>query len=105
MKALRNEYDDYRDLTTTRFINYSYNEPKHVIGKLSGINDVVASENNVKVSVENGAIIVRGAEGATVDIYSTTGATVYSGAADVPVYPGKGIYLVKVGEKTTKVIL
>ncbi|MDE6297146.1 MAG: hypothetical protein K2L89_04795 [Muribaculaceae bacterium] len=105
VKALRNEYDDYRDLTTTRFINYSYNEPKHVIGKLSGINDVVAAENNVKISVENGAIIVRGAEGATVDIYSTTGATVYSGAADVPVYPGKGIYLVKVGEKTTKVIL
>ena len=59
----------------------------------------------VTVRVENGVIRIDGAEGAAVEVYNAAGVCVYSGtAAEVPV-PQRGIYVVKVAGRATKLAL
>ena len=61
--------------------------------------------DNVNVSVENGNIIIGGADNANVDVYSVNGQCVYSGTATTIPISAKGLYIVKVNNKSFKVIL
>ena len=59
----------------------------------------------VTVRGENGVIRIDGAEGAMVEVYNAAGVCVYSGeATEVPV-PQRGIYVVKVAGRATKLAL
>ncbi|MCM1067680.1 MAG: T9SS type A sorting domain-containing protein [Muribaculaceae bacterium] len=103
--AVVEEHHDFYDTDNVRAINYRYNTPKHVIGELAGVEDVVVSEADFTITTAGGAIIINGAEGLNAQVFSTSGACVYSGSASVPVSLTSGIYIVKVGNKTAKVIL
>ena len=61
----------------------------------------------VSVTSLDGMIVVRGASGENVEVYSASGVSFHSGpvsgdAARIPVEPG--VYMVKVGAKTFKVV-
>ena len=61
--------------------------------------------DDVNVSVENGNIVINGADNAKVEVYSVNGQCVYSGnATSIPV-TAKGLYIVKVNGKSFKVML
>ena len=69
----------------------------------AGVDGAVADD--IVVRVENGVIRIEGAEGAAVEVYNAAGVCVYSGvAAEVPV-PQRGIYVVKVAGRATKLAL
>ena len=61
--------------------------------------------DDVNVSVENGNIVINGADNAKVDVYSVNGQCVYSGNATTIPVTAKGLYIVKVNGKSFKVIL
>lgn len=61
--------------------------------------------DDVNVSVENGNIIVYGADNAKVEVYSVNGQCVYNGTATTIPVNTKGLYIVKVGDTTQKVVL
>lgn len=67
--------------------------------------DGTTNADNGTVTVESGKIIVRGAAGKAVKVYSTSGATIFSDngsdSFDIPV--AGGIYIVHIGNKTVKV--
>lgn len=73
------------------------------VGTTTGVNDMVAGS---AVKVEARTIVVTGAEG-TVAVYAADGKAIYSEAAaktnTIAVTPG--VYVVKAGEKVTKVIV
>ena len=59
----------------------------------------------VTVRAVNGAIRVEGAEGARVEVYTTAGVCIYSGT-DTEIYvPQRGLYVVKVAGRATKLAL
>ena len=59
----------------------------------------------VKVRGENGVIHIEGAEDAKVEVYSAAGVCIYSGTAtEIPV-PQRGLYVVKVAGRATKIAL
>ena len=59
----------------------------------------------VKVRGENGVIRIEGAEGAMVEVYNAAGVCVFSGVAtEIPVAQ-RGIYVVKVAGRATKIAL
>ena len=59
----------------------------------------------VTVRGENGVIRVEGAEGARVEVYTTAGVCIYSGTdTEVPV-PQRGLYVVKVAGRATKLAM
>ena len=60
--------------------------------------------NVVKVATADGAISISGADGAIAEIFSTSGTLLYRGS-DATIKMPHGIYIVKVAEKTTKVVL
>lgn len=65
----------------------------------------ILTDNNVNVLVENGNIVVTGTDNAKVEVYNVSGHDVYNGrATNIPV-SAKGLYIVKVGNKSFKVIL
>ena len=100
------EYDDYRKLTTVRAVNYGYKYPKYLIdADLDGIGETTVDSADVDIRVKNGKILVYGAEGMTTDVYNIAGARVYSGTSASEINLPKGIYIVKVGTKSAKVIL
>lgn len=73
----------------------------------SGITDVVLPDD-VTVAVEGGEIIVTGAEGHSVAVYTVDGRSVFTTSAapavlNIPV--GTGLYLVKAASVVTKVIV
>lgn len=68
------------------------------------INEVATEESNVKVYAENGVIYVAGAN-APVQVYSMSGACVFSGVAKQVNGLNKGLYIVKCGNAVVKVIL
>lgn len=69
----------------------------------SGIGDNPADDNAQKVTVENGTIRIEGADGA--EIYAADGRLVFSGSpASIPSLPS-GLYLVRAGTTTKKIIL
>lgn len=71
----------------------------------SGIEDTI-TDNDVNVSVENGNIVIDGADDAVkVEVYSVNGQCVYSGTATIIPVSGNGLYIVKVNGKSYKVML
>ena len=60
--------------------------------------------NVVKVATADGAISISGADGAIAEIFSTSGTLLYRGS-DATIKMPHGIYIVKVAEKITKVVL
>ena len=69
----------------------------------AGVEDVNADA--VTVRGENGVIRIDGADGATVEVYNAAGVCVYSGTADEVPVPQRGIYVVKVAGRATKLAL
>ena len=59
----------------------------------------------VKVRGENGVIRIEGAEDAKVEVYSAAGVCIYSGTANEIPVPQRGLYVVKVAGRATKIAL
>ena len=69
----------------------------------SGINK--PNTNEVTVISENGVIRIEGADGAAVEVFNASGVCIYSGTAtEIPV-PQRGLYVVKVAGRATKLAL
>ena len=71
--------------------------------KFSGVESTIADE--VNVVVENGNIVVNGAEDANIEVYNTNGLCVYNGTDTNIAVNTKGLYIVRVNGKSFKVIL
>ena len=69
----------------------------------SSIESTVA-DNEVKVYTENGNIVI-GTENAMVEVYNLNGECIYYGTATTIPVSAKGLYIVKVNNKSFKVIL
>ena len=63
------------------------------------------ADNSVNVSVENGNIVVNGTENVNIEVYNVNGQCIYNGTATTIPISAKGLYIVKVGNTTHKVIL
>lgn len=59
----------------------------------------------VTVRGENGVIRIEGADGAAVEVYNAAGVCIYSGAANEIPVPQRGLYVVKVAGRATKIAL
>ena len=70
----------------------------------TGVESTLA-DSDVNISIENGNIVVNGTDSAKVEVYSTNGQCVYNGTATTIPVSSKGLYIVKVGNKSFKVIL
>ena len=79
---------------------FTYIEEKEMSGVESTLTD-----NDVNVVVENGNIIVNGAEDTNIEVYSTNGQCVYNGTDTGIAVNTKGLYIVRVNGKSFKVIL
>ena len=79
---------------------FTYIEEKEMSGVESTLTD-----NDVNVVVENGNIVVNGAEDANIEVYSTNGQCVYNGTDTGIAVNTKGLYIVRVNGKSFKVIL
>lgn len=68
----------------------------------AGVEEAVGED--MAVLVVNGSIVIDGVEdGCTIEVYDITGKIVYNGAsADIPNMP-RGVYVVRIGNKTVKV--
>lgn len=106
VRAVRNDYDDYRQLTTMRFISPC---PKvHVIGRsFDAVAEVGADAAQPVISAVEGQITVTGADAATpVEVFNAAGAKVAAGTAGAPVSVGShGVFIVRAGDATAKVVL
>lgn len=77
----------------------------------SGVESILASKTEASVSVSGSVVVVNGANGERVDIYSLQGvrvggASIVDGRAQIDLSGSdKGICLVKVGSQVTKVCL
>lgn len=70
---------------------------------VTDINEIDTNDNWA-ISVENGNIVINNAaENMQVAVYSISGTTIYQGTAKTIATPKAGIYIVRVGNKTTKV--
>ena len=105
IRAIHTEFDDYRNLTTIRAVDHSHLSARHIIGKYSGINDVVAPASSIEICARDGHIVIKGADGMTAQIFNVASQCVYNGPAEQPVSLGSGVYIVKAGDRTAKVIL
>lgn len=73
------------------------------VGTGTGVEGV--SSTAAKVRGENGVIRVEGAEGARVEVFNTAGVCIYSGT-DTEIYvPQRGLYVVKVAGRATKLAM
>ena len=69
----------------------------------AGVEGVAADDVNVRS--ENGVILIEGAEGAAVEVFNASGVCIFSGVAtEIPV-PQRGLYVVKVAGRATKIAL
>ena len=72
----------------------------------SGVDDVVADGDAVSVTANGGNIVISGIDnGSTVEIYNLGGQLIYSGTDMVIPVETAGLYIVKVADKTFKVII
>lgn len=101
--GLREDYDSYREISTIRFMS-KFSDMK-IVGKELGAVEVVDNDGaDVRISARDGKITVAGADKA--EIYNVNGQKVYSGDASAPVELGaNGVFIVKAGGKTCKVVL
>lgn len=70
----------------------------------SGI-DAVETEQKPEVTVADGRVVVSGDGGLAVEIFAVNGTLMFNGSADSIPALGHGIYIVRVGSTTEKVIL
>lgn len=70
--------------------------------QFGGVGTVVADS---KVVVEGNALVVNGADGMVVEVYNTAGQLVYRGDEKHKTLPKDGLYLVKIGNQTVKVVM
>lgn len=106
VRSLRVDYDDYRNLSTIRFISPC--PEVHNVGEdFNSISSAVTDETNMSITVSGSSIVVEGVDATTpVTVYNTAGQTVASGNAAAPIFIGEhGVYIVKAGEATSKVII
>ena len=73
--------------------------------EFNGIEDIVADGNEISVTAQDGKIIVNSIKNAMVEVYNINGQLVYSGNSTAIAVANKGIYIVKVADKTFKVAL
>ena len=71
---------------------------------INGINDRVGTISTLSV---DGNVVVLNANGQNVEVFSTTGATLFSGIGDAKtvVNVGPGIYIVRVGNTVKRVVV
>lgn len=99
-----NEENNEYGFDAIRATSHPYKNKKHVIGNFAGVECIGdAADTEVSVIASNGYISVAGAQ--DMEVYNTSGACVYSGSADRQVNVGKGVFIVKAGSKTKKVIM
>lgn len=70
--------------------------------QFGGVGTVVADS---KVVVEGNTLVVDGADGMIVEIYNTAGQLVYNGEEKRITLPKDGLYLVKIGNLSLKVVM
>lgn len=113
--SFRSQWSRYVSTKSTGNIIYHY-DPKNVqltrtfssIGELapSGVEDVVAEDAQAQVVARNGMISVNAGQKAPIAIFTLDGKLVKAVEAEnVAVEAAKGVYVVRVGEKATKVVL
>lgn len=94
------------DKTYTYHVTATYNrgesEANAITLETTGVNGIKAS---VKVAVEGRQIVVTGASDNNVRVIATDGKVLYSAEGDARVSVSSGIYLVQIGNRTTKVIV
>ena len=89
--------EDYK----TTYVWWDFN---NIVEKeMSGVESTL-TDNDVNVVVENGNIIVNGAD-TNIEVYSTNGLCVYNGTDTGIAVSAKGLYIVRVNGKSFKVIL
>ena len=104
IRAVSEEFEDYCGMDVVCAINNPYKKAKYVIGDFAGVECIGdAADTEVSVIASNGYISVAGAQ--DMEVYNASGACVYSGSADRQVNVGKGVFIVKAGSKTEKVIM
>ena len=101
------DFDDYRNLTTMRFISPC--PQVHKIGdEFVGIDEVGAdADTALKVTAAEGMITVEGVDAATpVEVFDLAGRKVAAGTAAAPIAVGaKGVLVVKAAASAAKVVL
>lgn len=105
VRPVRMEYDEFRDVTTVRMVNYAYPTPRYIVGNFAGIGDISADNSDVKIFARDGKIVICGAEGLNAKVYNVAGECVYDGSAEAEISLARGIYIVTAGETTAKVAL
>lgn len=107
VRSVRVDFDDYRNLSTIRYISPS--TQVHNIGDPFNSIDAVGADDDaqLRVTVSGESLTVEGAdEGTLVRVYDLGGRAVAEGLAGKPVHVGaRGVYLVKAGETALKVVL
>lgn len=73
--------------------------------EFNGIEDIVADGNEISVTAQDDKIVVNGIKDVRVDVYNLNGQLVYSGNDTTIAIADKGLYIVKVADKTFKVAL
>ena len=71
---------------------------------LSGVEDVALDSNALSISVADGRLVVAGAQ-ASVDVWSVAGMKVAASNGDLDVTLPEGMYIVRSGSKTVKVLV
>lgn len=103
VRAVRQDFDDYRNIDYIRFTNYPYSTPRHVLEAYAGVKSVTENAEKPQIVVEGRNIALKGAK--TMEIYDATGTCHYEGSAATATALGTGIYIVKADNNTFKVIL
>lgn len=105
LRTVRMDVDDYRKVTTVRFL--SPFTAMHKLGdEFVAIEDVAADASEaVEIAVREGSIFVEAEEGTPVEVFTPAGQKVMDGVAGQALNPGNGIFIVKAGNTSAKVVL
>lgn len=68
----------------------------------SGIESVTTDD--ISVNVKNGTMYVSGAEGRVIEVFAVNGTVFYNGTASEIELPARGIYIVRIANRTFKVV-
>ena len=72
---------------------------------LSGVDSVMETYGNLRIMVNDRKIIINGSGGAQVSVCNAMGASVHNGTGDATVNVEPGVYAVRVGNVTRKLII
>lgn len=101
------EYFDSEDLTAQYCVTVVFNKGEsrrsNIVSHQSGIADLTVG--GAKVAVEGHNIVVTGAKDMEVAIFTTDGKVISRATGDARVNVAPAVYVVKVGKKTTKVVV